>query len=232
MTEANQTIAVSDLAVRRETFEQAARVVDKYPLLGQVSAHLRALSLAVPAVTQTDAVRDILAERLRQIEAEGWTPEHDDQHASSQIALAAAAYILNTADYSDGPQIRFMGADLWPWSDDWWKPTDPRRDLVKAGALIIAEIERIDRQSSQPAVNLGDDVDTCIACDLTFQHGDMVFDEVSGGYIHAACSGPERDGYVGEDGEPLKECEPIPEPFKYESDFSFRSSIKHNGDAA
>jgi hypothetical protein len=33
----------------------------------------------------------------------------------------------------------------WPWSQDWWKPTNPRRDLVKAGALIAAEIERLDR---------------------------------------------------------------------------------------
>lgn len=34
---------------------------------------------------------------------------------------------------------------FWPWQRKWWKPKDPRRDLVRAGALIIAEIERIDR---------------------------------------------------------------------------------------
>lgn len=35
----------------------------------------------------------------------------------------------------------------WPWGSSWWKPKDPRRDLVRAGALILAEIERIDRAS-------------------------------------------------------------------------------------
>jgi hypothetical protein len=30
-------------------------------------------------------------------------------------------------------------------ADEWWKPTNRRRDLVKAGALILAEIERLDR---------------------------------------------------------------------------------------
>lgn len=33
----------------------------------------------------------------------------------------------------------------WPWDDVWWKPKDPRTNLVKAGALILAEIERMDR---------------------------------------------------------------------------------------
>jgi hypothetical protein len=35
--------------------------------------------------------------------------------------------------------------DLWPWHDDWWKPKDRRRDLIRAAALIVAEIERLDR---------------------------------------------------------------------------------------
>jgi hypothetical protein len=29
----------------------------------------------------------------------------------------------------------------------WWKPKDRRRDLVRAAALIIAEIERLDRDA-------------------------------------------------------------------------------------
>jgi len=41
----------------------------------------------------------------------------------------------------------------WPikWMAAWFKPTDPRRDLVKAGALCIAEIERLDRALTPPA---------------------------------------------------------------------------------
>lgn len=36
------------------------------------------------------ALADIAAERVRQVEAEGWTPEHDDRHNNSELACAAA----------------------------------------------------------------------------------------------------------------------------------------------
>lgn len=92
----------------------------------------------------SDAARDVLAERRRQISAEGWTPEHDDLHADGAIARAAAAYAIQSADY---PMIKGPKRALawWPWDRKWWKPTSRRRDLVKAAALIIAEIERLDR---------------------------------------------------------------------------------------
>lgn len=88
------------------------------------------------------AARDVLTERRRQIEAEGWSPEHDDEHANGGLALAAACYALSSAGIKgdDPAQLRF-----WPWGNDWWRPSDRRRDLVKAGALILAEIERLDR---------------------------------------------------------------------------------------
>lgn len=93
----------------------------------------------------TSAARDVLAERQRQISAEGWTPEHDDEHAGGSMAFAAAAYAVH-ADV--GPR---MSGPLWNWtgwSRDWWKPKDKRRDLVRAGALILAEIERLDRKEN------------------------------------------------------------------------------------
>lgn len=101
---------------------------------------------AAAAVSQqmTPAARDVLAERRRQIEAEGWTSEHDDEHADRQIANAAACYALAAGDCKD--QV----ARNWPWDRSWWKPTTPRRDLVKAGALILAEVERIDRAAAKP----------------------------------------------------------------------------------
>jgi len=90
-----------------------------------------------------DAARDVLAERQRQISAEGWTPEHDDEHEIGELARAAACYAANATGF------RLMNrANLWPWDRAWWKPTTPRRDLVKAGALILAEIERIDRAAA------------------------------------------------------------------------------------
>ncbi|KLY37147.1 hypothetical protein SK92_00281 [Klebsiella oxytoca] len=89
--------------------------------------------------TFTTAATDVLAERQRQITAEGLTPEHDDEYQHCEMAVAAACYIMADDDpRADVPE-------LWPWPSEWWKPTDVRRDLVKAGALILAEIERLDR---------------------------------------------------------------------------------------
>ncbi|MGU1093716.1 hypothetical protein ACSEVX_17215 [Pseudomonas aeruginosa] len=90
---------------------------------------------------------DVQAERKRQVEAEGWTPEHDDEHSHGQMARAAACYALHAGGIgTDWPDGRQNGAALfWPWDRDSWKPTTPRRDLVKACALGLAEIERLDR---------------------------------------------------------------------------------------
>lgn len=91
------------------------------------------------ARTLTPAANDVLAERLRQISAEGWAPEHDDEYQYCEMAVAAACYIMADDDPRAGVP------ELWPWPSEWWKPTNVRRDLVKAGALILAEIERLDR---------------------------------------------------------------------------------------
>jgi len=88
----------------------------------------------------------IAAERFRQIDAEGWTPEHDDEHASGVMARAGACYAMmpafrRTGAYSINPNM----AGMWPWDRTWWKPADDRRDLVRAGALIVAELDKQDR---------------------------------------------------------------------------------------
>ncbi|EOI3343515.1 TPA: hypothetical protein ACSRG1_004877 [Klebsiella pneumoniae] len=89
--------------------------------------------------TVTAAAADVLAERQRQVTAEGWTAERDDGYQNSELADAAACYEIHA--HNQG----FSTPAHWPWSQDWWKQTSPRRDLVKAGALILAEIERLDR---------------------------------------------------------------------------------------
>lgn len=89
--------------------------------------------------TVTAAAADVLAERQRQVTAEGWTTERDDGYQNSELADAAACYAIHA--HNQG----FSTPAHWPWSQDWWKQTSPRRDLVKAGALILAEIERLDR---------------------------------------------------------------------------------------
>ena len=88
------------------------------------------------------AWRDVMDERVRQITSEGWTTEYDDVHDGAEMAHAAACYTICAAQ-KDGHKAPPPHA--WPWDFSWWKPTDPRRDLVKAGALILAEIERLDR---------------------------------------------------------------------------------------
>ncbi|WP_337264370.1 MULTISPECIES: hypothetical protein [unclassified Serratia (in: enterobacteria)] len=95
---------------------------------------------------QQPALADVMAERQRQISAEGWTPEHDDEHEDGELAIAAASYALQAGACPFGPLYNESDwPDFWPWDVRWWKPTNPRRDLVKAGALILAEIERLDR---------------------------------------------------------------------------------------
>ncbi|MFL9943669.1 Lar family restriction alleviation protein [Paraburkholderia graminis] len=93
-----------------------------------------------------DAARDVIVERQRQMSAEGWTPEHDDEHEIGELARAAACYAANATGFRLQSRL-----NIWPWDREWWKPTTPRRDLIKAGALILAEIERIDRAAVQPA---------------------------------------------------------------------------------
>jgi hypothetical protein len=107
----------------------------------------------------SQAARDVLSERQRQISAEGWTPEHDDEHTDGDLALAAACYAI-MAKQSDKSRTRIMGerthdgvpflVKYWPWSMSWWKPTDRRRDLIKSCALALAEIERLDRLPAPP----------------------------------------------------------------------------------
>ena len=118
--------------------------------------------------TQSKAIADVLKERQRQIESEGWSCDHDDKHTDESLILAAICYALpqsirqptkrgETFDDSGGrgdcpvwrEKIKTVPI-LWPisWSIDWWKPKTKRRNLVKATALLIAEIERIDRQKT------------------------------------------------------------------------------------
>lgn len=94
-------------------------------------------------ITPSNAALDVMAERVRQIRVEGWMARHDDGHRHGELAVAAACYAI-----ADVLQDRTMAPGMWPWTVDWWKPSDNRRNLVKAGALILAEIERLDRAAA------------------------------------------------------------------------------------
>jgi hypothetical protein len=94
----------------------------------------------------TKAAADVLAERQRQIETEGWTESHDNQHTDRSLALAGTCYakhyverawLFNFRDAFKDSAERYRTDEM---PDNW------RRDLVRAAALLIAEIERLDRQ--------------------------------------------------------------------------------------
>lgn len=93
-------------------------------------------------------LRDIYAERRRQIEAEGYAPEADDDWEERELADMAVCYVLHAGD-DHAPLV----PHVWPETVDprWWKPSTERRDLVKAAALILAEIERLDRAELRAA---------------------------------------------------------------------------------
>jgi hypothetical protein len=111
------------------------------------------------------AQADVVAERRRQIDTEGWSAEHDDRlHGDSGLARAAAAYAFHAGSCSGwGPESYQQAKPymfdpegdqcIWPWDIDCWKPKDPRSDLVRACALGLAEIERIDRVADQTGLS-------------------------------------------------------------------------------
>lgn len=109
-------------------------------LLRRLDRDLARVTSERDAAVKDAAARDVLAERLRQISVECFNAPHDDEHWSEELAFAAACYA--TADEGDEPPA------VWPWESQWWKPKDRRRNLVRAGALILAEIERLDRAAS------------------------------------------------------------------------------------
>lgn len=94
----------------------------------------------------------ISQERIRQMTVERWDNFHDDKHTGKQLARAAESYLAThtspdlDAIYEGKPQRETW---QWPWSKKWWKPSDePIRNLVKAGALIAAEIDRLERRAT------------------------------------------------------------------------------------
>ena len=138
-----------------------------------------ALSQPAPAlqsaVQMPRAWLDVMGERTRQMAVEGWTPEHDDAHVDGEIAEAAICYILTGI----GKDREWACAIWWPeaWSTRWCKTTNARRDLVKAGALILAEIERLDRAAlSQNGGAVVEDapepIGTCESCGVDIHEGD------------------------------------------------------------
>lgn len=97
---------------------------------------------------------DIMQERWRQM-TKGFDTAHDDEHTDGQIAAAAACYAnpmmlipISKGTNTQPTSLLSAGSGLplgWPWEPGWWRPDSRRENLVKAAALLVAEIERLDR---------------------------------------------------------------------------------------
>ena len=108
----------------------------------------------------------IAEERIRQVREENWSSDHDMDHCGGELAWAAVCYAAPGPVFEQidllPESVRF--SDPWPWDsrDDkrsYMEENDPadlipnqelelplrRRLLVKAGALIAAEIDRLNR---------------------------------------------------------------------------------------
>jgi hypothetical protein len=101
-------------------------------------------------------IERIADERQRQITQEGWTKEHDHKHSLGELADAAACYADMAGAQARGATVAELrdaytegwGSLDWPWEPEWFKPTDdPIRNLEKAGALIAAEIDRLQNRA-------------------------------------------------------------------------------------
>lgn len=93
----------------------------------------------------------IATERARQMCVEGWTPAHDAQHHLGEMVSAAMCYSLCASFQTRKQDVpRDLIFARWPWEWSWWKPSDdPIRNLEKAGALIAAEIDRLQNERSK-----------------------------------------------------------------------------------
>lgn len=108
-------------------------------------------------------IEKIRRERERQLSEEGWTAKHDDEHVDEDLAWAAVCYAapaeIRAKVYADLPcGCRSAGEcfhvfgkeewrDPWPWDVRWDKRKMKTREerLIVAGALIAAELDRLER---------------------------------------------------------------------------------------
>lgn len=91
-------------------------------------------------VYESVGIELIAAERRRQVAVEGYDSAHDDEHAFGEMAIAAAELVVETTD----------AALVGDFKEDQWglvarHRRDRIRQLVIAGALVAAEIDRLKR---------------------------------------------------------------------------------------
>ncbi len=131
-------MAVADALLASGVLSDTAQVRAEAYERGHRDGYVRGVRKAQATVDRNapNGAALIAAERKRQVEAEGWTPEHDREHGWKSLRLAAWAYEDN-----------YVG--LWPWERQWWKPKGPLRNLVRAGALYQAAADVADVEDTR-----------------------------------------------------------------------------------
>ncbi|MDI6837454.1 MAG: hypothetical protein QMD99_17315 [Rhizobiaceae bacterium] len=153
-------------------------------------------------------IADVIGERNRHITEEGWTENHDDQHTGRELAAAAEGYLTSAISRADGEDVS-IPPEGWPFAPEWWKPKGYYADLKRAAALILAEMERVDRLAEREGCR-------CEACNEPLYEGDPYFDDfVNGGAYHAHCMGEDIDAFTDAEGNPLPPGTPRPQPSRY-----------------
>lgn len=141
-------------------FDQQKELFEMFFKSGEASkqAEIELLKAQHVDVELSKSALDVVAERQRQISAENYKPDQDDAYTQNELTRAAEGYIHTVVSrgwtYESNPNDYECEEipPFWPWADEHWKPKSPRRDLVRAAALIIAEIERIDRANERKDV--------------------------------------------------------------------------------
>lgn len=105
--------------------------------------------------TPSKALLDVIKERNRQVNVEEHTHANDDQYQSNELIRGSHSYvghvIARSWTYSESTPEKYQSeepSEFWPWPDETWKPKSPREDLIRATALLLAELERMDRLSN------------------------------------------------------------------------------------
>ncbi|AYF32174.1 hypothetical protein CSH63_33000 [Micromonospora tulbaghiae] len=91
---------------------------------------------AAPHLDQSPALALIGAERIRHLEVKGYDANHDDQYRDGELAGMALWYADDESSAID-----------WPGNlDDLPARGDRLQDLVRAGSLLAAEVDRLLRE--------------------------------------------------------------------------------------
>lgn len=152
-TAADLADANEQLLMMQDEAEKKQKAYDDYvakteKAYGDLLDENQQLHERLAGVNATTGAYMIAVERERQIKNEGYNAEHDQVHTPMTLAKAAVSYIL----CNDEGERKIAKTIYWPWEDKYYKPRDMKRNLIRAGALVAAAIDRLLAEDIQSPV--------------------------------------------------------------------------------